>query len=144
MEEGQTKTPDASFHIGKFHYIAHLGLRVTIGAIFIAHSYGKFSPSFAELLPQMGIPIEMQIPIALGELIAGILIIIGVLSRISAAFISAEMIGTTFYIKKALYFIGHSGVELDLILLAGALVVMVSGPGKISVSHKLKIPRFLH
>jgi len=36
----------------------------------------KFDPGFASYLPMMGLPVEMQIPIALAELIPEILLII--------------------------------------------------------------------
>jgi len=45
--------------------IVFMGLRSAIGVIFIIHGIGKFNPGFAENLPNMGLPVEMQIPIAL-------------------------------------------------------------------------------
>jgi len=58
-----------------FHDAAHFGVRITIGMIFIMHSLGKFGPGFAENLPNMGLPSEMQIPIALAEFVPGVLLI---------------------------------------------------------------------
>ena len=45
--------------------IVFMGLRSAIGVIFILHGISKFNPGFAENLPNMGLPAEMQIPIAL-------------------------------------------------------------------------------
>jgi len=93
----------------------------------------------------MGVPAELQIPIALAELIPGILLIIGVLSRLSGAMISIIMLGAIFMVKGASSIIGKGGVELDLILLASSLVIMIVGPGRISLAHIIKkIPRCLH
>ena len=126
------------------HDIAHFGVRITIGLIFIMHSLGKFEPGFAENLPNMGLPAEMQFPIALAEFVPGILLIIGGLTRISASLLSIVMLGAIFLVKGAQNFTGKGGTELDILLLAGCLVIIVIGPGRISVSHILKkVPRFL-
>ena len=125
--------------------IVFMGLRSALGVIFILHGISKFNPGFAENLPNMGLPAEMQIPIALAELIPGILLIIGVLSRLSASLISIIMLGAIFIVKGASSITGKGGVELDLILLASALVIMIVGPGRISLAQIIKkIPRCLH
>ncbi|MGY5150650.1 MAG: DoxX family protein [Candidatus Nitrosopumilus sp. bin_6a] len=125
--------------------IVFMGLRSALGVIFILHGISKFNPGFAENLPNMGLPAEMQIPIALAELIPGILIIIGVLSRLSASLISVIMLGAIFMVKGASSITGKGGVELDLILLASALLIMIAGPGRISLVQIIKkLPRCLH
>lgn len=122
-----------------------MGLRSSIGVIFILHGVGKFNPGFTNFLGHLGIPAEMQIPIALAETISGILLILGVLNRFSAAMLSIVMLGAIFHVKGAQSITGDSGVELDLILLASALVIVVAGPGRISLAHAIKkIPRILH
>jgi putative oxidoreductase len=132
------------FRPNLFHDIAHFGSRLTLGSIFIAHSYGKFLAEFGGMLPQMGVPSEMQYPIALGEAISGILVISGVLSRIAACLLAIISLGAIFYIKKASYFVGQIGVEFDLLLLSVSLILIVAGPGRISISNLVKrIPRFL-
>ena len=125
--------------------VVFIGLRSTIGIIFILHGMMKFSPGFAENLPNMGLPVEMQIPIALAEVIPGILLIIGILSRSSSALISIIMLGAIFMIKDAQSITGKGGVEIDLILLASCLVIMIVGPGRISAAQIIKkLPRCLH
>lgn len=125
--------------------IVLMGLRSALGVIFILHGISKFNPGFAENLPNMGLPVEMQIPIALAELVPGILLIVGILSRLSSSVLSIIMLGAIFMIKGASSITGKGGVELDLILLASALVVMIVGPGRISLAHVIKkLPRCLH
>jgi len=125
--------------------IVFMGLRSALGVIFILHGISKFNPGFAENLPNMGLPVEMQIPIALAELVPGILILVGILSRLSASLISIIMLGAIFMVKGASSITGKGGVELDLILLASALVIMIVGPGRISLAHIIKkLPRCLH
>jgi len=125
--------------------VVFMGLRSTLGVIFIVHGMSKFDAGFANFLPNMGLPPEMQIPIALAELIPGILLIIGILSRLSASMISVIMLGAIFHVKGAQSITGDGGIELDLILLASLLVIIIVGPGRISLSQIVKkIPRCIH
>ena len=137
---------DASLSQNKLHDIANMGMRAAIGVIFIVHGIGKFNEGFLGFLTgYLGLPPEMQIPIALAETIPGILILIGVLTRISASLLSIVMLGAIFYVKQAGSLTGERGFEIDLILLASCLVVIVAGPGRVSVSHAIKkLPRWLH
>ena len=137
---------NAQLSQNKLHDIANMGLRVSIGVIFIVHGFGKFgNPGFGGWISTLGIPAEMQIPIALAEFVPGILLLIGVLTRISASLLSIIMLGAIFLVKGATSLTGDHGYEFDLILLAACLVLIVAGPGKVSISHATKkIPRFLH
>ena len=136
---------DANIREGKFNDITHFGIRIVVGVIFIVHGSGKFDPGFVGFLSNIGIPAEMQIPIALAETVPGILLIIGVLSRISSSVLSIVMLGAIFHVKGAANLTGERGFEIDLILLAANLTIIAIGPGRISLSHAVKkIPRFLH
>ena len=137
---------EATFHESKLHDIAFLGLRAVIGVIFIVQGSGKFSSGFVDVLTNSwGLPAELQIPIALAETVAGILLIIGVLTRISSSLLSIIMLGAIFYVKGASNFSGQGAYQYDLLLLAVSLVIIVAGPGRISLAHVIKkIPRFLH
>jgi len=127
-----------------FTDITNFGIRIVIGAIFIAHSLGKFQPGFVESLSNMGIPPEMQIPIALAELVPGILLIVGVLTRISSSLLSIVMLGAIFIAKGAQNFSGRGGVEFEVLILAVCLLIIVLGPGRISISYVIrKIPKVL-
>ena len=136
---------EAKFSENRLLDIAFWGLRAAVGVIFIAHGTGKFGEGFVGFLTgPLGLPPEMQIPIALAETIPGILLIVGVLTRISASLLSIVMLGAIFYVKEASNLTGQGGYELDLILLAACLTIIVAGPGRISISHiAKKIPRFL-
>ena len=126
------------------HDVSHFGVRITIGLIFIMHSLGKFEPGFLGFLEKLGLPPEMQFPIALAEFVPGVLLILGGMTRISAAILSAVMLGAIFVVKGAEKFTGQGGTELDILLLAGCLVIIVIGPGRISISYVIKkVPRLL-
>jgi len=136
---------EAVFRENKLHDIAFWGLRATIGAIFVVHGSGKFGPGFVGFLTGLGLPAEMQIPIALAETIGGILLIVGVLSRISSSLLAIIMLGAIFHVKGASSFTGEGAYEYDLLILAACLVIIVAGPGRVSIAHVIKkLPRFLH
>jgi len=120
-------------------------LCAAVGVVFIVHGSGKFNPGFLGFMEMLGLPPEMQIPIALAETVPGILLLIGVFTRLSASLLSIVMLGAIFYVKQAGSLTGERGFELDLILLAACLVVMIAGPGRISIAHVVKkLPRCLH
>ena len=135
---------DAKFRENKLHDVVHFGVRAVVGTIFIAHSLGKFNPGFVGFLNQIGIPVEMQFFIALAEFVPGILLIIGILTRISASILSIIMLGAIFHVKHAANLTGQGGYELELLLLVSVLSIIVAGPGRASLSNIVKkIPRFL-
>ncbi len=127
------------------HDITHWGLRASIGAIFIVHSLKKFDPSWQEWLISIGIPPEMQLPIALAELIGGICLIAGVLTRIAGSIFAVILLGAIFHIRwENGFFVSEGGWEWDLVMLSVVLVIIAAGPGRVSISHLVKkIPRFL-
>jgi putative oxidoreductase len=136
---------EAIIHHTKLNDITNCGIRAVIGVIFITTGSGKFGPGFVNMLESNGLPVEMQIPIALAELISGILLIVGVLTRISASLIAIIMLGAIFYVKQASNLMGNGGYALDLVILAGALIIITAGPGRVSLAHIIKkLPRYLH
>lgn len=125
------------------------GLRVTVGVTFIVHGLGKFgNEGYVGWMGSLGVSPEFAFIIALGEFVPGILLVAGVLSRISSAIIAAIMLAAMIVIKEFAAFAGMgdaSGYEHDLILLAASLVVIVAGPGRLSVARVLTfLPRWLH
>ena len=131
---------------GKFVDIVFVGIRLTIGVIFIVHGAIKLQPDFVVFLTErIGFPAVMQVPIALAEIVPGILLCIGILNRASAALLSIIMIGAIFYVKGISTLIGKGGIEFELILLASSLVIMIAGPGRISLAHIIRrLPRIIH
>ena len=136
---------DAILKGNVLHDITHCGLRASIGVIFIVHSLKKFDPSWQEWLISIGIPPEMQLPIALAELIGGILLVVGVLTRVTGAVFAVILLGAIFHIRwENGFFVSKGGWEWDLVMLAVVLAIIAAGPGRISISHLVrKIPRFL-
>jgi putative oxidoreductase len=62
----------------------------------------------------------------------------------SASLLSKVMLGAIFVANGAQNFSGRRGVEFETLILAGCLLIIVIGPGRISISHILKkVPRIL-
>ena len=136
---------EAKLSENKLHDLTHWGLRASIGVVFIVHSLKKFDPVWQEWLITIGLPPEMQLPIALAEFIGGVLLVVGVLTRISAAVFSVILLGAIFHIRwENGFLISQGGWEWDLVMLAVTLSIIVAGPGRVSIAHLVKkIPRFL-
>lgn len=134
-----------SIQASKWHEITHWGIRASIGAIFLVHSLKKFDPSWQEWLVGIGLPPEMQLPIALAEFIGGVFLIVGVLTRITGVVFSVILLGAIFHIRwEKGFFVSQGGWEFDLIMLAAALSIIAIGAGKISIAHLIKrLPGFL-
>ncbi len=127
--------------------LTHWGIRASIGAIFIFHSIKKFNPRMQEWLVSIGLPPELQLPIALAEFLGGIFLITGIFTRVTSSIFAVILLGAIFMIKGVDKFSGSTftGWEFDLVMLASVLAFIVAGPGKVSIAHVLKkIPVFLH
>ncbi len=124
--------------------IVLLILRLILGVIFIAHGYPKLFvfgiPGFANFLSGLGVPLPgfFAVVVSLVEFVGGIALILGIFSRWAALLLAVNMITAILLVKVKVGLIAPMdkpgvGAELDLALLAGTLVVLVFGPGSISV-----------
>jgi putative oxidoreductase len=145
ISEGFFMQVGANLSESKLHDLAHWGIRAAIGVTFIVHSIKKFDPSWQGWLIDMGLPPELQIPIALAEFVGGIFLLVGVLTRITASIFAIITLGAIFMIRGIEeFFVSKGGWEWDLMILAGELSIIVAGPGIISIAHIVKkIPRYL-
>jgi len=119
-------------------------LRVVVGFIFAAHGWQKYNEftiagtqaSFAHL----GVPApEITAPlVATLELVGGIALILGVLTRVFAALLTLDMLGALVLVHAPKgVFVSEGGYELVLVLAAASLAIALAGPGRISVDHAL-------
>ena len=111
-----------------------LPIRILAGIAFIIHGLPKLSDIagtedfFANMV---GLPAAMALPIGLLEVIGGIALLVGALTRIASILLIIEMIGSTIVAKLSRGFVG--GYELDLLLMAISISLLLTGPGRISV-----------
>lgn len=117
-------------------------LRMATGFLFAAHGWQKFNeftiPGTQAAFAQMGVPAaDVAAPvIAVLELVGGIALILGVLTRVFGVLLAVDMLGALFLVHApAGIFVATGGFELVLLLAAAALAVALVGAGKVSVDR---------
>ena len=127
--------------------LAPLAVRLIVGIIMLAHGWQKLTEmgpgNFGgQMLAGLGVPLPvfMGYVITFLEIIGGILLIIGFLSRLAALLLTINLVMAILLVKVNVGFLSGSsgtGAELDLALIAGFLVILFAGPGRLSVDHAL-------
>ncbi|HKG72446.1 MAG TPA: DoxX family protein [Nitrososphaeraceae archaeon] len=112
-----------------------LPIRFLAGIAFIVAGLPKFEKNIAVtqgFFQQFGLPLELALPIGLLEVIDGIFLLVGVVTRITAAAIFViEMIGGTLVVGLSQGFVG--GYELALLLMAICTSLLLTIPRRISI-----------
>jgi putative oxidoreductase len=129
--------------------IAPLVVRVIVGVIMVAHGLQKLTQmgpgNFGgQVLAGLGVPLPelMGYVVTFLELLGGILLIVGLFSRLTALLLTIDLVVAAILLVKLNVGLiapqgSGAGAELDLALIAGLLVVLLAGPGKLSVDHTL-------
>jgi putative oxidoreductase len=138
------------------HAWALVPLRVVVGVGFVVHGYAKLSrgpAGFAKLLAQLGVPLPLQTAWAVTglELLGGLALIVG----IGVAIVSLPLIASMFVamVQVQLRYgfssvntigltpdgplFGPPGYEINLLYIAALVLLIVVGPGPLSVSSAL-------
>lgn len=126
-------------------------LRVILGSIMALHGWQKLTvmgPSnFGnDMLAGLGVPAPVLAGnvVTYAELIGGILLIVGLGTRLSAAVLTVILAAATILVKLDLGLIAPMGsplpgAELDLALIAGLITLIIIGPGRLSADAALGI-----
>ena len=122
-------------------------IRLALGGIFIAHGAQKVLGSFNG--PGFNTFISYPAPYAfmrpawlwmaaaaISEFVGGILVVLGLLTRVGAFLIAVTMIVAVFGVHWPAFF-GPKGIEYPLALLAMAVALLISGGGYASVDKAL-------
>ena len=127
--------------------LAPLVARVIVGVIMAAHGFQKLAAGpagFGGFLQQLGVPLPtlMAYVVVFVELVGGILLILGLFSRLAALLLTIDLVVAILLVKLGVGLIAPpdqpgTGYELDLALIAGFLVVLFAGPGPASVDRAL-------
>ena len=121
--------------------IGALVLRVVLGITFFIHGLAKFQGGIENTVgwfASIGLPGVLAYAVASIELVGGILLIIGLGSRVVSAILAVLMIGATLKVKLAVGFLGNgqmAGYELDLALLAMAVFIAINGSKMFAVDQ---------
>jgi putative oxidoreductase len=106
-----------------------LPIRIVAGITFVAHGLPKFEniAGTQGFFGSIGLPPELALPVGLLEVIGGIFLLVG----ISAALFIIDMIGAIVLVRLPDGFV--DGYELESLLIAISVSLLITGPGRISV-----------
>ncbi|TVP41178.1 DoxX family protein [Candidatus Nitrosocosmicus arcticus] len=121
----------------KISAFAPLPIRIMAGIAFIVHGLPKFEnlPGTQGFFGSVGIPPELALIIGILEVIGGIVLILGVFTRIASILFIIEMAGAVLIVKAGNGLIGQGGYEVDLLLMSIAISLLLSGPGRVSLER---------
>ncbi|OCA84408.1 oxidoreductase [Bacillus sp. FJAT-27225] len=121
--------------------VGTLILRVVLGISFFIHGLAKFQGGIENTVgwfDSIGIPGFFAYVVAAIELVGGILLVIGLGTKIVSVLVSLVMIGAIIKVKLAVGFLGNgqmAGYELDLAFLAMAIFLALNGSNLLSVDQ---------
>ena len=117
--------------------------RLVLAVIFLAHGSQKLFGAFggfgvAGTVKFMG---SLAYLVIAAEFFGGLALLVGLLSRFSAFWLAAEMIGAIATVHgKNGFFLGHKmGFEYNISLIGLLLVVLIIGPGRFSFARLVPI-----
>ena len=127
---------------------ALLVLRVVLGVIFLIHggqkAFGWFGgpgmPGAVGMMGHMGVPPFLAYVAVYTELIGGILLVVGLLSRIAAIGIAIDMVVAIALVHGKNGFFNtppNLGFEYNLALIAMCVAVLIGGPGALGLADEV-------
>ncbi len=130
--------------------LAPLVLRLGLGIVFVVHGLAKLdggpATGFGGMLTGLGVaaPALFAWLVTIAELVGGVLILIGLLTRLATLPLIAILVGAVVLVKIDLGVIAEQGAplpgaEIDIALLAGLFALLLIGPGRASVDRALGI-----
>lgn len=131
--------------VGRLAPLAPLVLRLGLGIVFIAHGAQKMQAGPANFgattLAGLGVPAPGIVGwlVALAELGGGLLLLLGLLTRLATLPPMGVMVGALVLVKSQVGLIAPegagAGAELDLALLTGLVALLIIGPGPVSLDR---------
>lgn len=131
--------------------VALLIARVIVGIVFMMHGAQKLFGAFGG--PGLSGVVQMMGPlgylVTIGEFFGGLGLIVGFLSRFSAASLIVIMLGAVGMVHGKVGFFmnwtgtqGGEGFEYHLLAIAILLVILIAGPGRFSLARVLPLPKW--
>jgi len=127
--------------VGKSEDLGKLLLRLSVGVVLLFHGYSKIQTGVEWLkgmLGQVGLPGFVAYGVYLGEIVGPLMVILGFRTRIGALLMVINMVMAVFLAhRNQIFSIKEAGggwaIELDALILLGALAVFFLGGGKFAV-----------
>jgi uncharacterized membrane protein YphA (DoxX/SURF4 family) len=130
--------------LGRTADLGPLFIRLGVGLIFAWHGWVKLDngvSNLAGLLASLNVPYPEVVAWlqVIAEGVGGLLLIVGLLTRLVTLPLIAIMVGAIMLVKAELGFIGVDipGYEYDIALIAGLLGLLFIGPGRLSLDGAL-------
>ena len=125
--------------------IVPLVLRLALAAIFTYHGATlikeDWGASWMNKMPEPA-PAPLQLAVAWGQLIGGIAMLLGFLTRVAALGLIAIMGGAIYLVHWPNGFdITKHGYEYNMLIIAVCLALVLMGPGNIAVDRFFRIRR---
>lgn len=142
---------DLADRLTRLHGYPLFVLRVVVGWLFVLHALFKFQLGLGNfenfMLKPAGLPLTGLLSwfVPTLELVAGVLLIVGLLTRAAAVLLAAEMVCTGFLVKLIHFHAGvlgpngSGGAEIDFLYLAAFVLILVAGPGRVSLDTVLRL-----
>jgi putative oxidoreductase len=117
-----------------------LVLRLTIGGLLFFHGLAKVrdNSSVEGAVMNAGLPLWVSYGVFIGEVVAPLLLIIGLFTRTAAGLVIADMVAAILLVHvNEVTNLSQSGglaVELPLLFLLGAATIALVGPGRFAVA----------
>jgi putative oxidoreductase len=150
MSEGEEMVTETTVRDHSAIDWALLIARIIVGGVFMAHGAQKLFGAFGG--PGLSATVQMMGPlgylVTIGEFFGGLGIIVGFLSRFSAASIIVIMLGAIGMVHAQFGFFMNwmgqqagEGVEYHLLAIANLLMIVIAGPGRFAIGRLLPLPR---
>ena len=115
-------------------------LRIVLGALILVHGISKMiaGPGFVvKVITDAGLPVELSYLVYVGEVVAPILLILGLWTRAAALIVVINMIFALSLVHTRQFGemapTGGWALELQGMYLAGALAIALLGAGRLSI-----------
>lgn len=118
-------------------------LRFGVGLVLAAHGWQKLFvfgiQGVTGAFTQMGVPLPGIMGPLIGclEFFGGIALIFGLLTNLLAFLLACDMLGAILMVKLGSGFFSPKGMELELLLMFGAIALALAGAGSYSVDAAL-------
>jgi putative oxidoreductase len=123
--------------------VGRLILRLSLGVLVLLHGIAKIASGVGSIVPRLegiGMPAWFAYGVYLGEIVAPLMVIIGLGARIGAFIIFVNMIFAILLVHSAeLLMLGKQGgwaLELQGMFLFTALALTLMSPGRYAVSRR--------
>ena len=123
--------------------LGKLTLRLTVGGLLLFHGISKAIHGvgwMTDMLAQAGLPGFMRYGIYVGEVVAPILIVVGLLTRPAALVVAFDLLmAIALVFRDKIFTVKEMGggwtIELEMFFVLGAIALFCLGPGAFSLSR---------